>query len=848
MTFSELTEEQKNYIKKVYLDKTKSWQERMTELTKYLGATERTIRRWCSNKLKLKEKPDHEPDQYLKAKLRKFDKTKKYLIITWGQNNTEVHKGFYTNIEAYADYLNADIHIILGRYKNPTSVFEDREEDFWVDEVDKYKDANRHNIHKYLSVLSDVKIQPTATNPMSGMQGMSGINSCIFGGPKVQMEMIPVLDGNLPKMMLSTGAVTLMNYTDSKAGKKGEFHHTFGFCIVEIKDKETFFVRHVTADDKTGSFSDLFHRVENGKVTKLNTISAIVLGDVHYGHHDEEVLKETMKMLNKIKPDHVILHDVFDGNSISHHEMKDPFVQYGKEVMGTNDLGKEINIMMTGLKEFEKFKNVVIVRSNHDDFLDRWLKNEDWKKQPTFKNAPLYMELSSKLLAQYGKNPYDVKGVIPQLINEKYPKFKTLGRNSSYKVNNWELGQHGDFGPNGSRGSLLGFRKLNTKIIVGHYHCLPAEYKVQTKNSGWKEIRAIKNGDEILSYDPITNTNIWNIVNEFIEIDYDGIMLQINGNGFEQTFTDKHMLMLSDGSYIPASEAICSRSAYELPLSANPEISSGIDISENNIRRLVAIAADGSQDSSRIRFRLKKERKIERLKKLFGEDLEIYSDEVDNFDGYISTKSELYKELISVKYNLKSIKNISVEILDWNSKSLEILIDELKYWDGTFDSGNNGRQYSTTNKMECNVISSALNRLGYSHTVLKKENENENHKTLNIITWCNDRNFYRSTRKLNHDNRFNSWGFHSYQAKCKVYCVSVPNKCFWVQSAKTGQVSLTGNSPGRKDGALAVGTSTKLRVGYNIGPSSWLQSHVIIHNDGKAQHINFVNNEYTTFK
>jgi hypothetical protein len=45
----------------------------------------------------------------------------------------------------------------------------------------------------------------------------------------------------------------------------------------------------------------------------------------------------------------------------------------------------------------------------------------------------------------------------------------TLGRSSSYQVKGWELGQHGDVGANGSRGSLLQFRKL-TKIIVGHYH------------------------------------------------------------------------------------------------------------------------------------------------------------------------------------------------------------------------------------------------------------------------------------------------------------------------------------------------------------------------------------------
>jgi hypothetical protein len=174
--------------------------------------------------------------------------------------------------------------------------------------------------------------------------------------------------------------------------------------------------------------------------------------------------------MDKLTPEHVILHDVFDGNSISHHEMKDPFVQYGKEIAGTNDLGKEIEVMLDGLQAFEKFKNVVIVRSNHDDFLDRWLKNEDWKKQPTYKNSRLYMRYSDILLEQYGTDPNNVKGVIPYLINEKFPNFITLGRSSSYSVKGWELGQHGDMGSNGSRGSLLQFRKLNTKIIVGHYH------------------------------------------------------------------------------------------------------------------------------------------------------------------------------------------------------------------------------------------------------------------------------------------------------------------------------------------------------------------------------------------
>jgi transposase len=272
MLFKNLTDENKKRIIDSYNNRAISGltvEQLAIKLSLIFNVSERTIRKWFSEKLNLKEKMEIEPEQYEQAKKRKFDKEKDKFIITWAQNNTKIHKGFYKNIEAYAKEINADIHIILGRYKNPNRLNENSEET-WVEEVLKYGDASRHDIHKYVSIMSDVKIQPTAVNPMSGMEGLSGINSCIFGAPKVQMEMIPVLENNKPKMMLSTGALTVKNYSDSKAGKKGEFHHTFGFCIVEIKNKDIFFVRQVTADDKTGDFTDLIYKVENGEVKKIS--------------------------------------------------------------------------------------------------------------------------------------------------------------------------------------------------------------------------------------------------------------------------------------------------------------------------------------------------------------------------------------------------------------------------------------------------------------------------------------------------------------------------------------------------------------------------------------------------
>ena len=256
MKFKDVTEKDKEYAYSIYSDKSLKWDERMTILTNFFNRSERTVRKWCSEKFNFKEKVEKESEQFEAAKLKKYDKDKKLFLITWAQNNTPVHNGLLTNMEAYAEHLGADIHVIAGRYKNPTSVWTNNQEnnEFWDDKVVKYLDANRHDIHKYVSILSDVKIQPTAVDPMTGLQGLSGINSCIFGSPKVHMETIPVLVKQKPKMMLTTGSITKKNYTDSKSGKKGEFHHTFGFVIVEIKDEDTFFVRQVTADDKSGNF------------------------------------------------------------------------------------------------------------------------------------------------------------------------------------------------------------------------------------------------------------------------------------------------------------------------------------------------------------------------------------------------------------------------------------------------------------------------------------------------------------------------------------------------------------------------------------------------------------------
>ncbi len=110
-------------------------------------------------------------DVFKEAQKKEHDKTKQRFLITWSQSDTPVHKGFLKNIEAYAAHIDADILCIAGRYKNPSSLsssksLEEKEKNLkntWAKEVLPYLDANRHNLHEHLVVLSDVKIQPTAS-------------------------------------------------------------------------------------------------------------------------------------------------------------------------------------------------------------------------------------------------------------------------------------------------------------------------------------------------------------------------------------------------------------------------------------------------------------------------------------------------------------------------------------------------------------------------------------------------------------------------------------------------------------------------------------------------------------
>lgn len=468
--YEKLSDSDIEFIKSIHSSNLASWDERMKTLMDRFDKSERSIRRGIS-KLGLAKKKEHEElsEQFEEAK-KKEHSEKNYYLITWAQNNTPIHNKMLKNMKAYADFLDAEILVVAGRYRNPTSLkasksvktLEEKNYIKWDDSIKPYLTANRHNIHKYVQILADVKVQPTAENPLTGFEGFSGLESSILGHPKQSLKSLPILDGYPHKVLMSTGAITRENYTDTKAGKKGEFNHIYGFLVVEIRDEEVFHIRNVNVDD-SGEFNDLYFNVCCGKVTQNKSIEGIRFGDIHSGFHNPVIINRTFEMLDVLNPKHVVLDDVFDGKSISHHHERDPFKKYSKHMSSDSNLELEIYNLMELLDIFSRFEKVVIVRSNHDTHVDRYLRERDWKRD--VENALTYMELSTIILK--GLAP---KGIIPYLINERFPEFICLSENDSFPIMGIENALHGDKGASGSRGSITQFKKLNVKTNTNHTH------------------------------------------------------------------------------------------------------------------------------------------------------------------------------------------------------------------------------------------------------------------------------------------------------------------------------------------------------------------------------------------
>lgn len=400
------------------------------------------------------------------SEIKKFKK----FIITTAVTGQFADTNFLKSIDYYCKVNNAKLLILPScdvASNLPDDTVEWHFDDNFLSRTMVFHQTKLNsNIH-----ISQLRIGARQINPTTGLGRISqGKGSFIFASPKQTLEYDPVSNIKYPHARMSTGACTFPRYapkniTSSRSAFLAENDHVIGGIIIEVEDDKIYHFRQIQADNR-GGFCDLGYYY-SGK-SKEKAIPKLVMGDLHAGQHDEKACAAWEEMIDELSIDEVIFHDVFNGRSINHHEEEDIIIrsQLSKEKL--LNLEQELKVTGDVLDKFLSKKSIkrgVVTKSNHDEWLIKWLKRGRFSKEP--ENFQIGCKLADA--AVDGKDPLLV-GIKGYSSIKNFDKLKFLDRNEDYKIAGIECGAHGDKGPNGSIGTKNNLERAYGKCVVGHSH------------------------------------------------------------------------------------------------------------------------------------------------------------------------------------------------------------------------------------------------------------------------------------------------------------------------------------------------------------------------------------------
>lgn len=418
----------------------------------HLGINERTVRRW-----KERLKPANDSIQSIADG--------KTFVITSAVNATKTHAGFLKSLRVYCDENNAQLLVIPLRYRNPTRK-EETPDDWWCPSITPNLLRERTRIANGLVALADIKIQPTAVNPLQGWLTVSGSDSAILGHTKVALQSVPTKVGDPAKLVMTTGACTVPQYSDTNAGAKGHYHHCLGAVVVEIDGRHSH-IRHILGAHD-GSFIDLDKEYTRNGVSKADRASVLTMGDIHAYQVDQKALVATEKLAARIAPVAICAHDVLDFSSASHHAGY--FERYRLHSNGRNSVLKELEVTASVLERIAGWADeTVMIGSNHHQHMEQWLAKHE--NALDLENALVFHETKSAMLRAIHEGSYldPFQHWMDQLMREPQ-RLKWLKPGEHFIRHKIDFSSHGHKGPNGARGSTKAFANIGAKTVTGHSH------------------------------------------------------------------------------------------------------------------------------------------------------------------------------------------------------------------------------------------------------------------------------------------------------------------------------------------------------------------------------------------
>jgi hypothetical protein len=386
---------------------------------------------------------------------------KKYVITSYVPN-TDINSDFVLCLNNYCKENNAELHILQCK-ENYRQDHEQLLEMAIREEFGKTIKTVGYKLNSHLAV-SDFRISINTIDPLSGMESEVAKHGCmIIPFPRHRFKTVPRMlrESKTPRAIWCSGTISEpTSYKKNKSGRRMQEFHKLGALVVEIENDTIFHIRQISFNGK--GFFDLDCFYTDKKVMNVNP-KALVLGDDHVLFQNKYAMEETKKQIDALAIRVIVRHDTLDfGNAGSHHLI-------GKHLTKAKlptTLEEELKLTSDNIADmYKQFPHLTqyMVASNHPEHLERYI--DEARYYDDYTNHIIGLELA--LAKAKGHNIY-------QYAMAKYnsmEKVVFLTRKDSFKVAGVELGDHGDFGANGSKGTSREKGIVYSgKCVTGHTH------------------------------------------------------------------------------------------------------------------------------------------------------------------------------------------------------------------------------------------------------------------------------------------------------------------------------------------------------------------------------------------
>lgn len=401
----------------------------------------------------------------------------KRFIVTSAQNETAVFAPFVDNLKSFSDYLGAQLIVLPNHYNTSAFSGQAKGDHNWYDEAIRdylVSDDQWLEFCNGIFLAAKTNILPTTVYPVrAGKNIIGSAIACIIGHTKQQAETIARMKGQDAKWSYTTGTCTVRNYVQSAAGAKAESDHAYGALLVEIDNESLEWnVRQLRGSEIDGSFYDLDLYIKDGIVTKHDQDLAMVWGDVHGEKLDRAFYEKSLDFMASYPITKAVLHDLHDFSSRNHHNRESG--HFLASMLGRT-VGDDLAVtsqILVDMRNVIPEGDLIVVQSNHDDALKRWLDCNKYSPAKDPINAVTYHKLNAAVYRDI-LNDEPERAILETALAEMgldSGMATFLNLDQSCLVHGVEVGYHGHTGTNGSRGNPVQFSKLGVPMVTGHTH------------------------------------------------------------------------------------------------------------------------------------------------------------------------------------------------------------------------------------------------------------------------------------------------------------------------------------------------------------------------------------------